>query len=168
MLNPYKMELPPLKPFLIAVIVFVLLFLYIYLAVVVEVHGEEEISVAGEVDTTHAVIHHTASKDVSIDVIRKYHVETKGFDDVGYHFLIRTDGTVEKGRRINKIGAHAKGRNHYVGIALTGYDKFTLLQKASLLKLLKRLKVTHVEPHHEKCPGKGIDIEKLNRLLTRF
>ena len=106
-------------------------------------------------DLTRAVIHHTATKDVSIDVIRKYHVEVKGWDDVGYHYLIRENGNVEVGRPLT-MGAHAKGRNHTIGIALTGKDFFSIFQIISLNKLLRELDVTYIERHHEECPGDSL------------
>ena len=116
-------------------------------------------------DMDMAVIHHTATKDVSIDVIRRYHVNTKGWKDVGYHYLIRKNGKVEKGRDLNKRGAHAKGRNDQVGIALTGYDTFTLNQVYALEKLLRSLSITSISRHHEACPGKGLDVEQIQKWI---
>ena len=112
---------------------------------------------AKPMDTSHAVIHHTAGsketdRDLTVKEIDQYH-KANGWDGIGYHFVIRKDGQICKGRPLNKPGAHAKGRNHYVGIALTGYDTFTQAQRDSLKKLIKRLGVKWVEPHHEKCPG---------------
>ena len=108
-----------------------------------------------------AVLHHTATTDVPIEVIRKYHIETKGWIDVGYHYIIRADGTIEEGRDINKVGAHAKGRNNWIGIALTGYDEFTDAQYKSLAKLFNELDLQYLEPHHEDCPGSNFDYNKL-------
>lgn len=40
---------------------------------------------------------------------------------IGYHFVIRRDGTVETGRPIDQPGAHAKGYNaNSIGICLIG------------------------------------------------
>lgn len=103
-----------------------------------------------------AVIHHTETKDVSIKVIRQYHMEVKGWDDVGYHFLIRENGDVETGRLVGIIGAHAPGRNHWIGIALTGKDFFSIFQFISLNKLLRELGVEYIERHHEECPGDSL------------
>ena len=105
-----------------------------------------------------AVLHHTASPDVSVKEIDRWHKE-RGWDGIGYHFVIRADGSVEAGRPLNKAGAHAKGRNNWVGIALTGYDTFTDAQIKSLNALIKKLGITHVERHHENCPGKGLTIK---------
>jgi len=118
--------------------------------------------VYAKVDTTKAVIHHTASHDASVAEIDRWHKE-RGWDCIGYHFVIRKDGTIEEGRTLEKNGAHAKGRNHYVGIALTGYDTFTVDQINSLKTLLKRLGITHIEGHHENCPGPGIDLEQIQK-----
>ena len=117
------------------------------------------------IDTTKAVIHHTSSPDWSVDRIRKIHMEERNWDDIGYHFLIRRDGTIEKGRGLDKKGAHALGRNHWVGIALTGYNEFTGAQINSLVSLLDRLGVKHIERHHEECPGTGLDIESIQEQI---
>lgn len=70
-----------------------------------------------------AVIHCTATKEgVSYNVarIREMHI-ARGFKDIGYHFLIHLDGTVETGRPFEEAGAHAKGYNaHSVGISYVG------------------------------------------------
>jgi len=115
-------------------------------------------------DLTKAVIHHTASRDVSAAEIDRWHRE-KGWDGCGYHFVIRENGDVEKGRLLIKEGAHAKGRNHYVGICLTGYDKFTAQQVAALVRLLQELKIKHIETHHEKCPSSGLDMDYIRRMI---
>jgi len=109
-----------------------------------------------------AVIHHTASHDVSAKEIDRWHRE-RGWNGIGYHFVIRFNGDIERGRSMDKLGAHAKGRNHYVGIVLTGYDVFTEHQKNSLVTLLKDLNIVHIECHHEQCPGKGLDLNEIRK-----
>ena len=108
-----------------------------------------------------AVLHHTVSPDWSVERIRKIHMEENGWIDVGYHYIIRADGTIEEGRDINTIGAHAKGRNNWIGIALTGYDEFTSAQYKALAKLFNKLDLQYLEPHHEDCPGSNFDYNKL-------
>ena len=45
----------------------------------------------------------------------------RGFTDVGYHFIIRRDGSVETGRAITARGAHVEDYNWCsVGICLVG------------------------------------------------
>lgn len=125
---------------------------------------------AAERDYTRAVIHHTASRDVSAAEINRWHKE-KGWDGIGYHFVIRADGTVEDGRAYEKKGAHARtgkpySRNHYTGIVLTGYDEFTDEQIDALVKLLHRLGIKHIEGHHEECPGPGISLSDIMHLAN--
>ena len=43
--------------------------------------------------------------DIGVKEIRKVHVDENGWKDIGYHFVIRRDGTVEKGRDVSVIGA---------------------------------------------------------------
>lgn len=86
---------------------------------------------------------HTA-KDIDI-----WHRQ-RGFDGIGYNYIIRLDGTVEEGRDVNKIPSHVKGYNkESIGICyIGGIDKNTLqpkdtrtpAQKEALKKLLIELK----------------------------
>ena len=116
---------------------------------------------AGDMLLDHAVIHHTASPDWSVNKIRRMHIDENKWDDIGYHYVIRKDGTVEPGRPLNVKGAHALGRNNWIGIVLTGYNTFTKVQILSLKKLLKDLHIKYVERHHERCPGPGLSIKEL-------
>jgi hypothetical protein len=108
--------------------------------------------------TKKAIIHHTASPSwTTVEHIDQWHKEN-GWDGIGYHFVILWDGNIKEGRSLNKQGSHALGRNQYVGIALVGYDEFTKEQIISLNILLERLGVEEIERHHEKCPGKGLNL----------
>ncbi len=71
--------------------------------------------------TRRVIVHHSASPDVPAAVIHGWHL-AKGWSGIGYHFVIRADGTIEAGRPIGKIGAHAgPGVNpDSIGICLTG------------------------------------------------
>lgn len=75
------------------------------------------------------VIHHSLTKDSvtkSWDAIRRYHVETCGWQDIGYHYGIEDIGgklTILTGRIPDKMGAHTTGFNDSIGICLVGnYD----------------------------------------------
>lgn len=60
------------------------------------------------------------SLDIGVEVIDNWH-KAKGWDGIGYHYVIRRNGTVEPGRDISKTGAHAKGYNsRSIGICLVG------------------------------------------------
>jgi len=102
------------------------------------------------------IIHCSATprnKDFSAEDIRDWHVKGNGWSDIGYHFVIRLDGTIEYGRMVDKYGAHVKGHNlNSLGICYIGgmdkdmkewEDTRTDEQKESLLLLLKTLKKFH-------------------------
>lgn len=73
--------------------------------------------------TDHIIIHCSATPpgmDIGVKEIDRWHRE-RGFLRIGYHFVIRRDGTVEKGRDIDEVGAHARPWNgNSVGICLVG------------------------------------------------
>ena len=104
------------------------------------------------------VVHCTATeegKDYTVDWIRKVH-KSKGYSDIGYHYVIYRDGSLHVGRNINLVGAHARGFNTgsigvvYVGGCPKGdlkhnKDTRTPQQKETLLHLLKDLRKMY--PH---------------------
>lgn len=72
---------------------------------------------------TEIIIHCTATpegrKHTAADV-DAWH-RRRGFDCIGYHFLVRIDGTVEPGRPLEKQGAHCLGHNAFsIGICYVG------------------------------------------------
>lgn len=91
----------------------------------------------------------TEGKDFTVSDIKKWHL-ARGFSDVGYHYIIYRDGSINKGRDESKIGAHCTGHNsNSIGVCYIGgcaadgktpKDTRTEAQKNSLLKLLRELK----------------------------
>lgn len=82
----------------------------------------------------------TEDMDIGAEEIRDWHVNGNGWSDIGYHFIIRRDGTVEAGRNISRVGAHTKGHNiTSIGICLVGGG----YRKASHLKVKARLNFTY-------------------------
>lgn len=95
-----------------------------------------------------------------IDDIRKWHVFENGWADVGYHYVILLDGTIQLGRDISKAGAHVSGHNkNSIGICyIGGMDKDTRTneQKRSIVMLLKLIKSIHKDAiicGHRDFPG---------------
>lgn len=77
------------------------------------------------------------SMDIGVKEIREWHLE-RGWSDVGYHYVIRRDGTVELGRVESVVGAHCYGHNkESIGICLVGRDEFNDEQFDSLYRLIK-------------------------------
>lgn len=68
------------------------------------------------------VIHHTAGPpDQTVEQIRRFHIDERGWDDIGYHFVITDDGRVHKGRDWQRIPACVQNKNtHSLCIAVTG------------------------------------------------
>lgn len=102
-------------------------------------------------DVRYLVVHCSATQakaNIGAKEITRMHRE-RGFLTIGYHFVIRRDGTVEKGRALDAIGAHAEGWNsRSLGICLVGgidkdgkpQNNFTDDQFATLAKLLMDLR----------------------------
>lgn len=101
------------------------------------------------------------------DIDRWHHEQ--GWDGIGYHYVVKLDGTVEKGRDETKVGAHCAGLNSmslgvcYIGgLTVDGRapkDTRTTQQKAALLSLIRRLKKKYpkarVVGHHDFNKGKA-------------
>lgn len=97
------------------------------------------------------IVHCSATpegRNVAVADIDRWHRE-RGFDGIGYHYVVYIDGSVHEGRPLNKVGAHCKGHNaHSIGICYVGgvdlngkpKDTRTLAQKDALVNLLMRLK----------------------------
>lgn len=94
------------------------------------------------------ILHCSATDgDVDIQTIDHWH-RLRGWTGVGYHFLIRTDGTVERGRDIDVVGAHCKGQNaDSIGICYAGgtrdgkpFDTMTEMQEMRFIKLVDSLR----------------------------
>lgn len=78
-------------------------------------------------DTDLIVIHHTGNPyddDLSAEQIHTSHL-MQGWSGIGYHYVIRKDGTIEEGRPEWAVGAHAQGCNwNSVGIHVCGNFEF--------------------------------------------
>lgn len=117
------------------------------------------------------IVVHCSATPAKMDIGRReidlWHRQ-RGFTQIGYHFVIRRDGSIEAGRPIELPGAHAQGYNEYsYGICLVGGVKslpeaepeanYTVEQMASLADLIDILKSGPAEKatvlgHHD-LPG---------------
>lgn len=117
------------------------------------------------------IVHCTATargKDFTAADVDRWHRQ-QGWDMIGYHYLVRLDGTIEKGRPETMQGAHCKGYNYQsLGICYVGgldaqgrrpEDTRTTAQVAALGALLKRLRRKYpkarIVGHHNLNPGKA-------------
>lgn len=99
------------------------------------------------------VVHCSATSetaDIGADEIRGWHLK-RGWLDIGYHWVIKRDGSAEPGRSENTPGAHARGFNHIsLGICLVGgvesdnktpEANFTHAQWETLEEIIRSIKV---------------------------
>jgi hypothetical protein len=82
---------------------------------------------AVSIQPSHIIIHHSAGSNVSanfaavVAAIRDFHVNTNGWDDIGYNWLIDPNGIIYEGRGSGKRGAHFSCMNGgTTGICLMG------------------------------------------------
>jgi N-acetylmuramoyl-L-alanine amidase len=125
------------------------------------------------------IIHCSATpegRDVSTETIRQWHT-AKGWSDIGYHYVIELDGSVNMGRDIDRIGAHTRGENTgSIGICYVGgmdsnmkhpKDTRTAKQKEAIKCLISDLKSTYgaltIHGHNEfaskACPSFNVKNE---------
>lgn len=106
------------------------------------------------------------SLDVGVSEIRKWHKD-KGWIDIGYHYVIKRNGTVETGRPEDTVGAHVQRWNsRSIGICLVGgvsqedpnkpEANFTSAQMESLRDLLynltRKYQGVKIKAHHDVAP----------------
>ncbi|MBR6129559.1 MAG: N-acetylmuramoyl-L-alanine amidase [Bacteroidaceae bacterium] len=128
---------------------------------------------------TDIIIHCTATPEGQAKSIAKITQEHKnrGFNTIGYHYVIMLDGTIALGRDADIIGAHCSGYNaHSIGVSYVGglenkpgvpYKKLkakdtrTEAQKSALRNLLMLLKKAYpnavIKGHRDYSPDKNGD-----------
>ncbi|MBS3762188.1 MAG: N-acetylmuramoyl-L-alanine amidase [Planctomycetes bacterium] len=139
------------------------------------------------------VIHHSGTREGSAAAFDRYHRWHKGWDSLGYHFVIGNgtqtpDGQIEVGSRWSEqeIGAHAGVREFNqrgIGICLVGnfeIDNPTSHQLHSLRVLLQylmrqyRIPAERIIGHqevpgaHTKCPGANFPMAELRQSLEHW
>lgn len=124
-------------------------------------------------DTKAIVIHHVGvpAGDTPAAAIHKAHL-ANGWAGIGYHYVVRQDGTIERGRPLPVVGAHAQGHNYdTIGINVAGNfdrERPTPAQITALEDLIAALcriygiepGVTTIEGHRDvnatACPGRNL------------
>ena len=126
------------------------------------------------------IIHHSQRDTDSPKDIKKRHLK-RGWEDIGYHYLIKKNGKISKGRSKKYIGAHVLGHNkNSLGICLIGnLDKSlpTRKQLEKLIIFLKKLSkkynipVKNVLGHREfpnvtkTCPGNLVKMNLIREAI---
>lgn len=128
----------------------------------------------------HIVVHHSATTDTDFnnwDSIRKYHVEERGWNDIGYHAGIEIENGVFRikyGRSLTVNGAHCPGMNTsaagfcFVGNFTDSPPPLPMLQMACRVWFVPTMLAHgittddiffHREKRQTECPGKAFDKE---------
>ncbi|MDU4659969.1 MAG: N-acetylmuramoyl-L-alanine amidase [Clostridium butyricum] len=124
------------------------------------------------------IVHHIEAEGANwtVQMIHNMHKNENGWSAIGYHYYIRLDGSIYRGRPDNVIGAHCQGANtNTLGIAFEGdYDKRTEMPQDQFnawceLKsyLINKYGSINVYGHREKgsseCPGKYFPLDKVKK-----
>lgn len=90
------------------------------------------------------VVHHSASVNQTAEDFAEYHVLTRGWPGIGYHFVIEKDGTIIQGNPLTNISYNTQNQNtKTIGICLSGdfmVEQPTEAQMESLTKLIGHLR----------------------------
>ena len=111
-----------------------------------------------------------AGQDFTAADIDLWH-RARGFRSIGYHFVIRLDGTIEPGRDVSLDGAHCTGWNRRsIGICYVGgldkegrpADTRTEAQREALIRLVEDLRLVYpdirqVIGHRDTSPDRNGD-----------
>ncbi|XP_070141419.1 peptidoglycan-recognition protein SD isoform X7 [Drosophila kikkawai] len=115
-----------------------------------------------ELPAQRVIISHTAAYGCdSLDicstraqVVQSFHMDSWGWDHVGYNFMVGGDGRVYEGRGWDNLGAHTKGYNHHsIGISFLGtYTKEKPMErqlKACQLLIEEGVRLKKVDPNYK-------------------
>jgi hypothetical protein len=89
-------------------------------------------------NTTEIILHHSQYKHgTNAKEIKSWHKQ-RGFSDIGYHYVILKDGTIEEGRDLDLVGAHCSGSNEEsIGICIDGNFSVQIPLPAQIIALDK-------------------------------
>lgn len=112
------------------------------------------------------IIHHAAAKTAAVEDIHRWHL-ANGWAGIAYHYYVRKDGEIFRGRPENWAGGHTVGYNSSsLGLCFEGnFDQEhmaeeQLLSGAMLVRDIKRrYPGIRIMPHRDAqataCPGKN-------------
>jgi N-acetyl-anhydromuramyl-L-alanine amidase AmpD len=120
------------------------------------------------------VLHHAEASVCSIYDIHTWHLE-KGWSGCGYHYFVRKDGSIYRGRPESAQGSHCPGQNiTSIGICAEGNymsEEMPLIQKLRIMELIKDIKsryniekiVGHGEVYATSCPGTKYPLSEIKK-----
>ena len=123
--------------------------------------------------TKYIILHHRGGNG-DVESIHKQHI-ANGWNGMGYHFYVRKDGTVYKGRPIDTWGSHCIGYNDKsVGVCFEGNfenEKMTTAQTKAGKEVISYLKSlypnaeikSHKDFNSTACPGKNFLFDEIKK-----
>ena len=114
--------------------------------------------------TDEIILHHAEAKSASVEEVNRWHLE-RGWTGIGYHFYIRKDGRIYRGRPEWAVGAHAQGHNsRAIGICVEGsymtetmpqaqFDALVGLVREEMAKYPGAKVLRHRDVNSTDCPG---------------
>lgn len=122
--------------------------------------------------TRSVILHHAAADGVSALDIHRQHRQN-GWAGIGYHYYVRKDGTICRGRPEAAVGTHAAGRNgDSLGVCFEGNFQRQTMPKAQFdagAALLRDILIRypgleilcHRDVNQTACPGRNFPLEPL-------
>lgn len=129
-------------------------------------------SLATRVKTERIILHHADASNCTAEDIDRWH-KKNGWTCIGYHFFVKKDGTIYRGRQENSVGAHAGGANsNSIGICFEGRYETEQMPNAQVeagKELVAYLKnkygISKVQKHSDvcstSCPGKNFRFDEI-------
>lgn len=117
------------------------------------------------------ILHHRAGNG-DVESIDRTH-KGNGWTCIGYHFYVRKDGSIYRGRQEDTVGAHAYGSNSTsIGICAEGNFETDIMgdaQKQAIIELVNYLKnkygitkvIRHKDVNATACPGRNYPFDEI-------
>lgn len=118
------------------------------------------------------VLHHAAATQCTVEDVHRWHL-ARGWLGIGYHYFVRKDGSIWRGRPEDAIGAHTEGHNdHSIGICAEGdfsKEQMPIKQQRAISDLVawivSRYPGTAVGKHSglcsTECPGENYPFDQI-------
>ena len=119
---------------------------------------------------TRIILHHAAATTCTAQQIHSWHI-ANGWAGIGYHYFVRKNGTIYKGRPDDMVGAHAGNNNSdSIGICFEGnFDKEQMndtqkeIGRQLVAELKEKYSIEKIQKHSDVnatgCPGKNFPFD---------
>lgn len=126
---------------------------------------------------TYLVMHHAAAEICTAESIHNYHL-SKGWAGIAYHYFVRKNGSIYRGRPEDWKGGHTSNRPNELGICFEGNFEEEEMPKAQLVAgkalvadILKRHPHLQMAAHKDlgstSCPGRFFPYAEFAQNVTK-